>query len=120
MLHPHRSYLYNVDEGDHNGIVLPTPKRRKIWNVEGTSLDNLNVADELNTEDPISTGTSLPDSDETTDDSRASIHPSSWVQGTSNGITARCSPARATEAGDLAESRGKPQKICFGMVRYYR
>lgn len=120
MLHPNRSYLCNVDGGDYNGIVLPTPKRRKIWTVEGTSLVNLNVADELNTEDPISTGTSLIDSDETTDDYRASTHPSSGAQGTSNGISARCSPARATEAGDGARSRGKPQKICFGMVRYYR
>lgn len=103
MLHSNRPYLYNVDEGDYNGIVLPTPKRRKIWTVDGTSLDNLDVADELNT-----------------DDYRASIHPSSWAPGTRNGISAHCSPVRATEAGDVDESKGKAQKICFGMVRYYR
>lgn len=119
MLHSHRPYLYNMDEGGYNGIVLPTPKRRKIGTVEGTSLDNLNVADELKNEDPISTGTSLPDSGETTDDYRASTHPSSWAQSIRNGLNARCSPARATEAVDLAESSGEPQNICFGMVRYY-
>lgn len=119
MLHSHRPYPNNVDEGGYNGIALPAPKRRKIWTVEGTNLDNLNVADELNNEDPISTGTSLPDSDETTDDYRASIPPSSWAQSISNGLSARYSPA-TTEAGDVAESSGEPQKICFGMVRYYR
>lgn len=115
MLRPHRSY--GEDEGDYNGIALPTQKRRKICIVEGTSLDNPNGTDEPDT---TSTGESLPESDETTYDYRASTHPSSWAQSISNGINARCSRAQVAEAGDLAESSGNPQKICFGMVSYYR
>lgn len=118
MLRPHRSY--GGDEGDYSDIALPTPKRRKIYTVEGTRLDNSNGADALNTEKPISTGKNLPEFDETTYKYRASIYPSSSAQSISNGISSRCSPAQATEAGDVVESSGKSQKICFGMVSYYR
>ena len=117
MLRPHRSY--GKDEGDYNGIALLTPKRRKICIVEGTCLDNPNGADE-NTENPISTGENLPESDETTYEYKSSIYPSSWAQSISNCISARCSPAQALEAGDVVERSGKSQRICFGMVSYYR
>lgn len=118
MLRPQRSY--GEDEGDYNGIALPTPKRRKICTGEEAGLDNQNGADELSIENPISTGKSLPESDETTYDYRASIHPSFCSQSINNGIRGRCSPAQATEVGDVVESSGNSQKICFGMVSYYR
>lgn len=118
MLRLDRSY--GEDEGHYDGIALLTPKRRKICAVEGASLDNPNGTNELSTENPISTGQSLPESDETTHDYRASIHPSSCAESINNGISARCSPAQATEAGDVVESSGKSQKICFGMVSYDR
>ena len=46
-------------------------------------------------------------------------NPNGADQSISNGINAGCSPAQATEAGDVVESSGKSQKICFGMVSFY-
>lgn len=117
MLHSHRSYVEG--KGDYNDIAFPTPKRRKICTVEGTSLDNPYSANELHTENPVSAGNSHPESDGAASVPRASIYPSPLALSISNDISAGCLPAQATEAGDVGESNWKSQKICFGMVSFY-
>lgn len=117
MLHSRRSYVEG--KRDYNDIAVPTPKRRKICTVEGTSLDNPYSANELHTENPVSAGNSLPEFYGTASVSRASIYPSALARSISNDISAGCLPAQATEAGDVVESNRISQKICFGMVSFY-